>query len=223
VPMVALVGYTNAGKSTLFNALTAADVYVEDQMFATLDPTMRQLYLPELGTVVLSDTVGFMRDLPPPLIAAFHATLEALKGADLLLHVVDVSHAFRKDCMASVQEVLTAIGADQVPQLLVHNKIDRCENLLHKIDRNAAGMPVRVCLSAHDDQGQAMLLQAIAERLGQGMIECECCLLSGQGKLYAQLQTLGAMVAEGTDQSGLFYQRLRIQRHDYERLFMVKL
>ena len=223
VPMVALVGYTNAGKSTLFNALTKADVYAEDQMFATLDPTMRQLYLPDLGTVVLSDTVGFIRDLPPPLIAAFHATLEALKSADLLLHVVDVTHPFPKEHMASVQEVLTAIGADQVPQLLAYNKIDQHESMVHGIDRDVAGMPVRVCLSAHNDQGQAMLLQALAERLGQAMIECECCLLSGQGKLYAQLQTLGAMVAEGTDQSGLFYQRLRMQRHDYERLFVANL
>jgi GTPase len=118
---------------------------------------------------------------------------------------------------------LVAVGAEQGPQLLVYNKIDQHEDRGVKIDRNADGLPVRVCVSATQKQGLDALLQAVTERLGQAMITCECCLLSGQGALYAALQTMGAMVAEGTDQEGLFYQRLNMQQHDYERLFMAKL
>jgi GTP-binding protein HflX len=121
---VSLVGYTNAGKSTLFNALTHAGVFAADQLFATLDTTTRKLWLPDAGHIVLSDTVGFIRNLPHSLVAAFHATLEATAEADLLLHVVDSANPARDDQVADVNKVLVEIGAADVPQLTVLNKLD---------------------------------------------------------------------------------------------------
>src|SRR5688500_14600100 len=124
LPRVALVGYTNAGKSTLFNALTGADAYAADQLFATLDPTVRRIELPG-GGVVLADTVGFVRDLPHDLVAAFRSTLSEARDADLLLHVVDASDPLRDERIGQVDAVLNEIGAGDIPQLLVFNKIDR--------------------------------------------------------------------------------------------------
>ncbi len=124
VPVVALVGYTNAGKSTLFNALTGADVYAADQLFATLDPTVRRLEGLDSGPVVLADTVGFIRDLPHDLVAAFRSTLSEARDADLLLHVIDASDPERDDRIADVDTVLREIGAGDLPQVLVYNKID---------------------------------------------------------------------------------------------------
>ena len=159
---VSLVGYTNAGKSTLFNALAKAGVYVADQLFATLDTTSRRIYLEEVGNVVVSDTVGFIRDLPHQLVAAFRATLEETIHADLLLHVVDSSSPTRMEQISQVNQVLKEIGADHIPQLLVWNKID-INGLDSSLDRGEYGKITRVFVSAQTGSGLDLLRQAIVE------------------------------------------------------------
>jgi GTP-binding protein HflX len=159
---VSIVGYTNAGKTTLFNALTHAGAYAADQLFATLDTTTRRLYLPELGTVTLSDTVGFIRDLPHTLVAAFRATLEETVHADLLLHVVDAASEARERQIEDVNAVLGEIGADRIPQIIVWNKIDQ-QGGLAGIDRDECGSIARVRLSAQTGEGLDALRQALVE------------------------------------------------------------
>jgi len=159
---VSLVGYTNAGKSTLFNALTKAGAYAADQLFATLDTTSRRLYLEGAGQVVLSDTVGFIRDLPHALVAAFHATLEETASADLLLHVVDSASGDRDAQIEAVNDVLEEIGAAQVPQILVWNKID-ATGVEPEVERDAYGKITRVRVSARTGAGLDLLRQALAE------------------------------------------------------------
>jgi GTP-binding protein HflX len=159
---VSLVGYTNAGKSTLFNALTKAGSYAADQLFATLDTTSRRLYVPDAGQIVVSDTVGFIRDLPHSLVAAFHATLEETAQADLLLHVVDAASPDRDQQMRAVDAVLAEIGAGEVPQIVVSNKID----LTHAapgIERDECGRLARIRLSARTGAGLDLLREALAE------------------------------------------------------------
>ena len=159
---VSLVGYTNAGKSTLFNALTRSDAYAADQLFATLDTTTRRVWMEGTGQVVISDTVGFIRDLPPTLIAAFRATLEETVQADLLLHVVDASSAQRDEQIAEVNKVLVDIGADEVPRILVYNKIDQA-SYEPRVERNEHGTIARVFVSALGRTGLDGLRQAIIE------------------------------------------------------------
>ena len=159
---VSLVGYTNAGKSTIFNALSKAGVYVADQLFATLDTTSRRIYLEDVGNVVMSDTVGFVRELPHQLVAAFRATLEETIHADLLLHVVDASSPVRMEQIDQVNEVLKEIGADHIPQLLVWNKIDAAE-LNPSLERDEYDRIKRVFVSARTGQGLDLLRQAIIE------------------------------------------------------------
>lgn len=159
---VSLVGYTNAGKSTLFNALTHAGAYAANQLFATLDTTTRRLYLPEVGNITISDTVGFIRELPTTLVAAFRATLEETVHADLLLHVVDSSSAVREEQMAEVNKVLEDIGAQDIPQILVWNKID-LSGMSAGVDRDEYAKIARVRLSAKTGQGLDALRQALVE------------------------------------------------------------
>jgi len=159
---VSLVGYTNAGKSTLFNALTHAGSYAADQLFATLDTTTRRLYLAGTGNLVLSDTVGFIRELPHSLVASFRATLEETIQADLLLHVVDASSGVREPQIAAVNKVLAEIGADAIPQVLVWNKIDLTA-VPPGLDRDEYGKIRRVCLSAKTGAGLDFLRDALAE------------------------------------------------------------
>ena len=165
VATVALVGYTNAGKSTLFNALTRAHVLAEDRLFATLDPTLRKLELPGLGDVVLADTVGFIRQLPHSLVEAFKATLEEVSQADLLLHVIDAKMHGDEERAEQVRAVLAEIGADRQPILEVYNKIDLV-NEPARIERGAHGEPIAVWLSAQRGDGIDLLVEAITERLG---------------------------------------------------------
>lgn len=165
IPSVSLIGYTNAGKSTLFNRLTRSDVYVADQLFATLDPTLRRISFPQTGTVILADTVGFIRDLPHDLINAFHATLEETLQATLLLHVIDAKNSDRQHYMDEVQKVLVQIGAENIPQLQVFNKLDLLPGQVPRIDKDANGHPIRVWLSASTGAGLPLLHEALEELL----------------------------------------------------------
>jgi len=165
LPTVSLVGYTNAGKSTLFNRITSSDVYTADQLFATLDPTMRRLELPDIGAVILADTVGFIRHLPHKLVESFRATLEETNEAALLLHVIDCYDERRDDNIAQVENVLAEIGADEVPVLQVFNKTDLLDDFVPRVDRNQEGVPVRAWVSAVTGDGLQGLFDAVVERL----------------------------------------------------------
>jgi GTP-binding protein HflX len=162
VMTVSLVGYTNAGKSTLFNRLTKADNYVADQLFATLDTTTHKIFIAECGSVVLSDTVGFIKHLPHALVEAFSATLEEAVQADLLLHIVDTASSNRDEQIAQVNKVLLEIGAADVPQILVHNQIDRV-GLAAAVSRDEYGRITGIHTSAKTGEGMNLLRLAMAE------------------------------------------------------------
>ena len=217
VPTVSLVGYTNAGKSTLFNRMTDSKVYAADKLFATLDPTLRRLELENVGPVILADTVGFIAHLPHKLVDAFKATLEETLNANLLLHVIDAASAEREDNMFQVQEVLAEIGADEIPQLQVFNKLDLLEQS-PRIDRNADGVPERVWLSAATGAGVDLLVQAVAELVGQDMVNEELDLAPDQGGLRAALYRLGAVETEDYGEDGVAHLSVRLPRADWTRL-----
>jgi GTP-binding protein HflX len=201
VPSLALVGYTNAGKSTLFRALTQADAYVADQLFATLDPTVRRITLPGGTGVVAADTVGFIRELPHELVAAFQSTLTEAREATLLLHVVDAADARRAEHIAQVDEVLREIGAGEIPQILVYNKIDRLDTPAH-IERDAQGRPAAVWISARDGIGLALLTQAVSERLACGLQRARVRLAPGAGAVRSHIYALKAVLGEKTLEDG---------------------
>ena len=217
LPTVALVGYTNAGKSTLFNRLTAAEVFAADQLFATLDPTLRRLEAPALGAVILADTVGFIARLPHGLVEAFKATLEETREADLLLHVVDAASAERDDNRHEVRAVLEDIGAAERPQLEVYNKIDLLGSRA-RIERDAQGRPRRVWLSAVTGAGVDLLLDALAERLGGDLFADAVTLRPDQARLRAALHALGAVQEEAFADDGSARLRIRMPRAEWERL-----
>jgi GTPase len=219
IPVVSLVGYTNAGKSTLFNRLTQADVYVANQLFATLDPAHRQMPLAPIGTVIMADTVGFIRDLPHDLIAAFRATLEETRQADLLLHVIDAGQSQYLEYIADVEQVLQEIGALELPCLRVYNKIDTRSELSPRIVRDEMGKPIEVWLSARTGVGIELLQEALRELLPKQMIYCQVSLAPDQGRLRAALYSLGAVISEHVDDTGHSQLQLHIQRTDYSRLF----
>jgi GTP-binding protein HflX len=197
VPTVALVGYTNAGKSTLFNRLTGADAYVADRLFATLDPTLRRIELPEIGPLILADTVGFIRHLPHDLVEAFYATLEEICEADLLLHVVDAEDS-RKDLnIKQVEEVLTSIGAEDVPILLVFNKIDLNSKRAPGVDRHG-----NVFVSAVSGAGLDALQNRIVDLAGQNIVERSLSLKPKDSRLRAIFYQLGAVMSEKTLDDG---------------------
>ena len=198
---VSLVGYTNGGKSTLFNALCKADVYAADQLFATLDPSLRQLRLPVLGKIILTDTVGFIRQLPHGLVDAFRATLEEVKEADLLLHVVDLSASDRPLHIQAVDAVLAEIGACNVKQLLVYNKLDLV-NRSPRIERDKQGLPTGVWVSGLHGEGLDLLQIAIGELLSEQIIDTILSLSPQEGQVRAQLYNMGAVVAETIDTNG---------------------
>jgi GTP-binding protein HflX len=189
VPGIALIGYTNAGKSTLFRALTGADAYVADQLFATLDPTVRRLSLPHTPDLVVADTVGFVRDLPHELVAAFRSTLMEAREADLLLHVVDAADPEREERIAQVDELVASIGAASIPQLRVYNKIDRLGRAPELL-RGPAGQPSAVWLSAATGAGVELLRDALQEIFGQAAMRLAVVLPPSQGRLRARLYEL---------------------------------
>ncbi len=217
VPTVALVGYTNAGKSSLFNRLTASDLYAQDQMFATLDPTLRKLPLDGFGTAVLADTVGFIRDLPHTLIAAFKATLEEVTEADLLLHVVDASVPDVDERAAQVYGVLEEIGAANRPVLEVYNKIDALDQS-PRCDLGSDGSPERVWISAHTGAGVDELLDALARRLGGQRRALKVLLPFSSGRTRSWLYQLGAVLDEQLQEDGRVELTVRVDERAEARL-----
>ncbi|GAB5445185.1 ribosome rescue GTPase HflX [Gymnodinialimonas sp.] len=217
IPTASLVGYTNAGKSTLFNRLTDSSVYAADQLFATLDPTLRRLDIESIGPVILADTVGFISHLPHKLVEAFKATLEETVNADLLLHVIDAADSERENSMHRVQEILEEIQADDIVQLQIFNKLDLLEQPA-RIDRGADGLPGRVWLSAQTGEGVELLLQAVAELLGRDMVSEEVTILPEQGGLRAELYSLGAVLQEEFGDDGTAHLQVRLSRTDWNRL-----
>lgn len=196
LPTVSLIGYTNAGKSTLFNHLCRTDTYVADQLFATLDPILNRLQLPMVGTVIIADTVGFIRHLPTPLIQAFRATLEETVYADLLLHVIDAHDPQALEKSEHVNAVLEQIGADTIPQLWIYNKIDLLDDCPAHTDLDADQQPRRVWLSAQSGEGVDQLCLALSQVIHPEIVEQAIHLAPEQGKLRAQLYELGEVLTE---------------------------
>ena len=218
IPSVSLVGYTNAGKSTLFNALTESEVYAANQLFATLDPTLRRLELEDVGPVILADTVGFIRHLPHKLVESFRATLEESSNADLLLHVIDAHEPERDQQIEQVLAVLGEIGANELPMLEVYNKLDLLEGIEPQIQRDADGKPQRVWVSARDGLGLDLLRQAVAELLGDDLFVGTLCLPQRLGRLRAQFFELGAVQRETHDEEGGSLLEVRLPRVELNRL-----
>ena len=218
IPTVSLVGYTNAGKSSVFNQLTSAQVYAADQLFATLDPTLRRLELADAGAVILADTVGFIRHLPHSLVTAFQATLEETAQAGLLLHVVDAHSEQRHANIQQVNTVLQEIGAHQVPQLEVFNKIDLLPDQQPHLERDADGRVRRVWVSAATGAGLDLLRAAVAEFFSSGTQALVLCLPLSAGRLRAAVYTLGKVQCERVTDDNALLMELEIDSVNFAAL-----
>ncbi len=214
---VSLVGYTNAGKSSLFNALTGADIYAADQLFATLDPTMRKLDLAGSGSVILADTVGFIRDLPHQLVAAFQATLLETKEADLLLHVIDIADPNWREATLAVEKVLKDIGVTDVKQLHVFNKIDLLDDKDKMLRLQEDGDAVFV--SAKTGAGLDALIEAISTHVHGAVVDEEIELGAHEAKLRARLYEMGAIRGETLNESGGWNLHIHMSLTEKQRLF----
>jgi GTP-binding protein HflX len=219
VPSLALVGYTNAGKSTLFRALTGAEAYVADQLFATLDPTVRRIQLPGGTAVVVADTVGFIRELPHELVAAFQSTLTETRAATLLLHVVDASNPRREEQLEAVNGVLEEIGASGIPQIRIYNKIDRLESA-PRIDRDQDGRAVAVWISAEQGLGLDLLRDAVAERLARFARRALLKVPASAGALRSRLYAARVVRAESAADDGSI--ELAVELPDLELLALAR-
>ena len=215
---VALAGYTNAGKSTLFNRLTQSAVHAADQLFATLDPTLRQISLPLTGKAVISDTVGFIRALPHGLVESFKATLEEVTEATLILHVVDASAGEKQERMDAVNGVLSEIGAREVPQLLVLNKSDIQGVTGPLVRRDAAGKPYSVQVSSLTGVGLPELLSCIDELISDDVVTMVLTLKPEQGMIRAKCFELASVIEEVMDENGTIAMHLRIEKKNLARL-----
>ncbi|HBO37896.1 MAG TPA: GTPase HflX [Pasteurellaceae bacterium] len=218
IPTISLVGYTNAGKSTLFNQLTQADVYAADQLFATLDPTLRRLSIRDIGTVILADTVGFIRDLPHDLISAFKSTLQETTEASLLLHIIDSADPRTSENMEAVDAILAEINAHEVPTLLVYNKIDRLDNIPPHIEYDEQQKPIAVYLSAQSGAGLPLLQEAIRERLKNEILHFRLILSPCDGKIRHQLYRLNCIHEEEISENGEFLLKVQIDKVEWLKL-----
>lgn len=217
LPVIALVGYTNAGKSTLFNALTQATVLAEDKLFATLDPTLRRIEAVQGMPAILADTVGFISDLPHELVASFRSTLEETSDADLLLHVIDAGSPVRQELIQEVQTVLTRIGADEVPQIQVLNKIDLLDDDSREVELSRQHA-TRVAVSAVSGEGLDHLLEVIAEHLRRDRPVRELYLAPQYQWLRARIFQHGAVCDEKIDSNGGTEIRFHMSDQHYNRL-----
>ena len=215
---IALAGYTNAGKSTLFNQLTQSAVHAADQLFATLDPTLRQINLPLTGKAVISDTVGFIRALPHGLVESFKATLEEVTEATLILHVVDASAGEQQERMDAVNGVLGEIGAREVPQLLVLNKSDLQGVSGPLVRRDAAGKPYCVQVSSLTGVGLPELLSCVDELIADDVVTTVLTLKPEQGMIRAKCFELASVIEEVMDENGTIAMHLRIEKKNLARL-----
>lgn len=217
IPTVALVGYTNAGKSTLFNRLTGAGAYAANQLFATLDPTVRRLALPDARIALLADTVGFVRDLPHELVAAFRSTLQEAREASLLLHVIDAADPSRTERIEQVNRVLREVGAASLPQIEVFNKTDLIGEEPH-VETGELGNVRRVWLSAHSGAGTELLIDAIGDFLGPQIVHRHIVLQPEEGRARARFFAAGAVRAEQTLPGGAIDLEVSMPRHAFEEL-----
>lgn len=218
IPTVALVGYTNAGKSTLFNKLTDADVYAEDQLFATLDPTLRRLRLPDGSAVILADTVGFVSRLPHELVAAFKSTLIETVEADLLLHVVDDASHQRQFFIEEVNQVLDEIGAGKVPQICVYNKIDLVEEEKARLETDMDNKQANVWLSAQSGEGIDYLLEGLQQFFYQDHELLELKLSPADGRIRSVLFRSAEILSDSAEEEGGWTMYLKMTRKNFEQL-----
>ncbi|MBN2864881.1 MAG: GTPase HflX [Thiotrichales bacterium] len=217
LPTITIVGYTNAGKSTLFNTMTSAGVYAEDRLFATLDSTLRRVHLPGCGPVIFADTVGFIRHIPHDLVTAFRSTLEETSEADLLIHLVDAADPHREEKMKDVAEVIAEVGAQDVPQLTVFNKIDMLDPKVEaKVDLNEEGVPERVWLSAQNGQGIDLLMDSVASFFKGHFYQVSLTLDVNAGKKRAELYQLGQILEEGFDEQGNSLFKMHLTQQEWE-------
>ena len=218
MPTVSLVGYTNAGKSTLFNRLTSAEAYAADQLFATLDPTLRRLEVEGGEAVVLADTVGFIRQLPHDLVAAFRSTLQETSAADLLIHVIDAADPRRDLCIAQVNEVLREIGAEGVRQIEVYNKLDQLQGRSPRMERDEAGRVRRIWLSARTGEGVEQLVAALGEFAYGDWVRRSLCLGPADGRLRSRLYSEGRVLTESVTEQGGWLIEAELPRREWERI-----
>ena len=218
VPVISFVGYTNAGKSTLFNYLTDANVKVEDQLFATLDPTLRRINTNNGNEIILTDTVGFIRDLPHELIESFKATLDEVKEADLLIHIIDVDQEQRQQRIDEVNQVISMIGASHVAQIEVYNKIDMHSAQKRRIEISENNKITRIWLSSRTGEGVDLLLEAMNRYLNKHKRPHYINIPVSAGQLRAKLFDIGAVKQENIDDTGGWIMEVELEEYKLHKL-----
>ena len=222
LPVIALAGYTNAGKSTLFNNFTNANAYVDDKLFATLDSTIRKIVLPASGNAVIVDTVGFIQDLPHDLIAAFKSTLEETTQASVLLHIVDATDENNIDKIAQVEDIIKTIDADNIPSIIVMNKIDKIDGFTPRVDKDENALPKRVWLSSKNGKGIDLLYQSLAQLLSGLMTNAKIKLKLESAYIRSEIHNIGFLTKENIDEFGQWILEIRVTRHYLKKILSKK-